>query len=86
MKFQIEIDMTPEEFRKAFGLADIEAFQRELMAGVLEKMHKGEEGYDPYTLMQPFLTASVTGMENFQKAMFGMFSQFAASPSDKGDN
>jgi hypothetical protein len=85
MKFQIEIDMTPDEFRKAFGLADIEAFQRELMNSVLEKMHKGEEGYDPYTLMQPFLTASVSGMENFQKAMLGMFGQFSNVQPGKRD-
>lgn len=75
--------MTPEEFRKAFGFADIEVFQRELMNGILEKMHKGEEGYDPYTLMQPFLTASVNGMETFQKAMMGMFGQFAATSANK---
>ena len=85
MKFQIEIDMTPEEFRKSFGLADLEAFQRELMASVLEKMHKGEAGYDPYTLMQPFLTASVSSMETFQKTMLGMFNQFANTQTAKRD-
>jgi hypothetical protein len=85
MKFNLEVDMTPEEFRKAFGLADIEVFQRELMSSVIEKMHKGEDGYDPYTLMQPFLTASVTGMENFQKSMFGMFNQFGNAQTNKRD-
>jgi hypothetical protein len=85
MKFNIEIDMTPEEFRKTLGLPDIEAFQRELIASVLDKMHKGEDGYDPYTLMQPFLKASTNSMENLQQNMFNIFSQFSNSQANKRD-
>lgn len=31
MKINIEIDITPEEFRKSMGWPDVEAFNRELL-------------------------------------------------------
>ncbi|SDM78412.1 hypothetical protein SAMN05192555_11954 [Franzmannia pantelleriensis] len=55
MKINVEFDLTPQEFRQAMGLPDVEAFQNDLMARIQQQMENGAEGYDPMSLMQPFL-------------------------------
>lgn len=58
MKINVEFDLTPEEFRRAMGLPDVEAFQQELLDRIQKQMESGVEGYDPMSLMQPFLQQS----------------------------
>ena len=55
MKINVEFDLTPAEFRQSLGLPDVEAFQHDLMARIQQQMEAGVEGYDPWSLMQPFL-------------------------------
>lgn len=55
MKINVEFDLTPQEFRQAMGLPDVEAFQSTLMSRIQEQMEAGAEGYDPMSLMQTFL-------------------------------
>ncbi|MCE8003704.1 DUF6489 family protein [Billgrantia ethanolica] len=55
MKINVEFDLTPEEFRRALGLPDVEAFQQELLNRIQKQMESGVEGYDPMSLMKPFL-------------------------------
>lgn len=55
MKINVEFDLTPQEFRQAMGLPDVEAFQKDLMARIQQQMEAGVEGYDPVSLLQPFL-------------------------------
>ncbi|KXS36899.1 MAG: hypothetical protein AWU55_2744 [Halomonadaceae bacterium T82-2] len=66
MKIHVEFDLTPAEFRQALGLPDVDAFQREMLARIQEQMEAGVEGYDPWSLMQPFFQQGVTqGMSHF---------------------
>ena len=69
MKINVEFDMTPDEFRKVMGLPDIEAFQKEMMENIIEKMKTGEDGYDPFTLFQPFMNTGMNSVESM-KSMF----------------
>lgn len=55
MKINVEFDLTPEEFRRALGLPDVEAFQQELLNRIYKQMESGVEGYEPMNLMKPFL-------------------------------
>ncbi|QJQ95353.1 MULTISPECIES: hypothetical protein [Halomonadaceae] len=55
MKINVEFDLTPQEFRQSMGLPDVEAFQRDLMSRIQQQMEAGVEGYDPMSLLQPFL-------------------------------
>ncbi|EWG98950.1 hypothetical protein [Halomonas sp. BC04] len=55
MKINIEFDLTPDEFRRSLGLPDVEAFQQDLLNRIYKQMESGVEGYDPMSLMQPFL-------------------------------
>ncbi|PMR73880.1 hypothetical protein [Billgrantia endophytica] len=55
MKINVEFDLTPDEFRRSLGLPDVEAFQQDLLNRIYKQMESGVEGYDPMSLMQPFL-------------------------------
>jgi hypothetical protein len=77
MKVRFEIDMTPEEFRKAFGLPEVTPFYDELVAEVIQKMQSGEEGYDPFTLLQPIMKSGFSNFEKAQQTMMAMMSGYA---------
>jgi hypothetical protein len=63
------------------GLPDVQEFQKELFASMLEKMKSGEDGYDAMSLYQPMFNEGMNAMGQFQKMMLSMMS--GASSSDK---
>lgn len=79
MKIAVDLDITPEELRKLFGLPDVEAFQRQLMDDIRQRMAAGAEGYDPINLFQPYMSGTLASWDLFQKALAS-----AASLSGKG--
>ena len=72
MNLKIDIDITPEEFRKLMGWPDMEGFHADLMGKIREQMNVGAEGYDPLSLFKVFWSQSTTSMEAFQKLMTGL--------------
>jgi hypothetical protein len=72
MKVTMDVDITPEEVRKLFGLPDVEGFNRQLMDDLRERMTAGAEGYDPLKLFQPYVAGSVAGWDLFQRLMSGV--------------
>ncbi len=76
MKINIEIDITPEEFRKLMGWPDIRGFQDELLDHLRQQMQAGAEGYDPLSLMKPFMTQAAGTMDAFQKMLGGMIQNY----------
>ncbi|WP_163559449.1 DUF6489 family protein [Halomonas sp. NO4] len=98
MKINVEFDLTPEEFRRALGLPDVEAFQQELLNRIQKQMESGVEGYDPMSLMQPFLQQSgmpqglsqglsqgLASFGTYQQMMLDMLRK-AGSQSGRGDD
>ena len=79
MKINIEFDMTPEEFRRAMGLPDVQEFQKELMQNMMEKMMAGEDGYDALSLFQPMMKEGMSTMEQMQKSMMNIMSGYMGS-------
>ena len=70
MKIKIEVDTTPEEMRRFLGLPAVVDIQSDLLAKVRERMQAGAEGYDPLTLLRPFMPENLRSMEGFQKAFW----------------
>lgn len=68
MKINVEFDITPEEFRKAMGLPDVQEMHEEIINSIIEKMKNAEDGYDAFTLLKPFLNSGMQTMEGFQKS------------------
>lgn len=86
MKIDIEVDITPSEFRDLMGWPDVKEFQGELFDQIRKKMEAGAEGYDPQSLIQPFLNQSFDAMESFQKMMGAMVQSYGRPSKEKGDD
>jgi hypothetical protein len=69
MKVTVDFDITPDEVRKLFGLPDVEAFQRQMMDDIRERMMAGAEGYDPIKLFQPYMAGTMASWDMFQKML-----------------
>jgi hypothetical protein len=82
MNFRIDIEMTPEELRRALGLPDVATLQQEMIDKVREQMEAGAEGYDPLTLLKPYLSNGIGSVEAFQKLLFSMMNQYGSGKRD----
>ncbi|MBB3190831.1 hypothetical protein [Halomonas cerina] len=90
MKINVEFDLTPDEFRQALGLPNVEAFQQELLGRIQQQMESGVEGYDPMSLMRPFLQQpmmqqGLASFGNYQQMMLDMLSKAASQAGRGGD-
>jgi hypothetical protein len=85
MNIRVDLDITPEELRKLMGLPDVQAFQAELMDKIRQQMEQGAEGYDPQTLMRPFMNQAFASMDAFQKMMAGLASMGTKPDSASGE-
>ncbi|SIS54322.1 DUF6489 family protein [Neptunomonas antarctica] len=83
MNFKVDIEMTPSELRQVMGLPDVASLQEEVIKKIREKMDTGAEGYDPLTLMKPYITNSVGSMESFQKLIMNMMQGYNKSDNKK---
>ncbi len=70
MKINVEIDLTPQEFRESFGLPDVRPMQQEVMEKIREKTLAAVEGYDPQKMLTPYLQENMRTMEQWQRAMW----------------
>lgn len=84
MKFTINVDMTPEELRRALGLPDVSGLQDEMVSRIREQMDAGAEGYDPLTLFKPYMNSGLGSMDALQKMLFTMMSQYGRKDDPKG--
>ena len=82
MKIKVEIDLTPKEFRESMGWPDVSGLHQQLMDDFREKVSAGEEGYDPLSLMKPYLAQSAMTMDGMQKMVSSMMETYFRS-SDK---
>lgn len=79
MNFKVDVEMTPEELRKVLGLPDVAALQDDVIRKIREQMDAGVEGYEPMTLLKPYIANSVGSMEVFQKLLMGMLSGYSGT-------
>ena len=76
MRFQINIDCTPEEARKFFGVPDMMPMQQAMMDQLNSQLMENMKTMDTETLMQTWVPAIFQGwsevQQNFWKQMGGM--------------
>ena len=88
MKIHMDIECTPEEARTLFGLPDVKPMQKALMDDVEGRMKKALNAMEPETLMKTWLPASIQGLEQWQKFVWGSVARAmstARSPDDAND-
>jgi hypothetical protein len=69
MNIKVDMDITPEEFRRLMGLPDLQPFYQESLDKFKERLNTGV--YDPQELMKPFFSQANASMDVFQKMMTG---------------
>ena len=77
MKISIDVDCTPDEMRRFFGLPDVTPMQERLMAEMEKKMMENLAAMDPESMMKTWMPFGMEGLEKMQKAFW---SQMAAAP------
>ena len=79
MKITMNIECSPEEARRFFGLPDVAPLQEELLKAYRDQMMANISSQDPDTMMKSWMSGSGSGMEEMQKAFWSQFgSQFGA--------
>lgn len=77
MKLNVNVEATPQELREFLGLPNVQPLQQEMMEIIRENMLKGVQGFDPVSLMKPFMAGAmpVQSIENLQKVFWDTFSK-----------
>jgi hypothetical protein len=83
MKIKFDIEVTPQELRTFLGLPDVEPLQQRLLEQIEEQMRAGTTGFDPLSLMKPFLPGNLQSFDGMQKAFWDAVK--ASSPKPRGD-
>lgn len=82
MKITVNVDCTPEEARKFFGLPDVEPLQTAMIEDIKERMKANVAALDPEIMFKTWFPTSVDGLEQMQKMFWG---QLAAGKKPAGD-
>ena len=86
MKINVTMETTPAELREFLGLPEVQPFQAEMIDKIREQMQAGVEGFDPLTMMRPFITPNLQSMESMQRAFWNGLSTMAnATAGATGD-
>lgn len=75
MKFQINIDCSPEEAREFFGLPDVLPMQQDLMEQVSRRLSENIQTMEPELLMKTWVPALFQGWTDIQSHFWNQFSQ-----------
>ena len=65
MKVKFEIDASPEEWRRFFGMPDVTELHQELLQQAKEKIQSGD--IDPVSMMQQFMPGEMKKMAEMQQ-------------------
>jgi hypothetical protein len=81
MKIRVDIDCTPDEARRFFGLPDVAPMQEAAMAEIQKRMVDALAATKPEELFKTWLPAGLESLEKMQRAFW---SQMAAASGKKG--
>ena len=59
MKINITMESTPAELREFLGLTEVRTLQAEMIETIREQMKAGVEGFDPLSMMRPFIAPNL---------------------------
>jgi hypothetical protein len=79
MKVSLDIECTPEEARKFFGLPEVQPLQEALLKEVQERISANIKAMDAPALIETWLPATLKGFEQWQQ----MLAQMPGSPGRK---
>lgn len=89
MRFQINIDCTPEEARQFFGVPDVLPMQQAMMDQLSERLAENIQTMEPDALMKTWVPAIFQGwsqmQQNLQQNFWGQMAQRGEKSEDPDD-
>ena len=73
MKVNLELDLTPEELRRLFGLPDVSPINDMLVEKLCEQVEKGLDGTLLKNVAQSMVKGGVMGFEAYQSFLGSVF-------------
>jgi hypothetical protein len=67
MKISLDIECTPEEARKFFGLPEVQPLQEAVLKEVQERLSANLKAMDAKTMVETWLPATLKGFEQLQQ-------------------
>ncbi len=77
MRFQINLDCTPEEARQFFGLPDIMPLQQSMMEELSKRLTEGIHTLEPDVLMKTWVPALFQGWSQMQQNWWSQMSNMS---------
>jgi hypothetical protein len=72
MKISVDLDLTPEELRRMFGLPDLTPIQSLVIDRITAQVEKGLDQGLMATLTRSFITGGLQSWDAYQKMLSGM--------------
>ncbi len=83
MKVTIDIDCTPEEARRFFGLPDLQPMHEAVVKAMQERLVANVGAMDPETMLKTWTEMGLRGFDQLQK-YWTQFQQQAGKEGPKG--
>lgn len=80
MKVSVDLDLTPEELRRLFGLPDLSPIQALVVERITRQVEKGLDSNLIAGITRSIITGGVQSWDAYQKLLSGILS--AAKPGD----
>lgn len=81
MKFTLEADVTPKEFREALGLPDVAGLQKEIIDAVRRRMEQGIDDFDPVAMARSWLSQGIVGVSELQRMFMKLATESKSDPA-----
>lgn len=84
MKITMDVDCTPEEARRFFGLPDVAPMQEAVMAEVQKRALASLQAMEPEALLKTWMPVGIQGWEQMQKMFWNAMGAAGAPGTKKG--
>lgn len=85
MKINIELDISPEEVRRLYGLPDLSAVHKTLSETINESLNQGDES-TLSSLLSPVISTGMNSLESYQKLLSALFEKANAQQTKPGSD
>jgi hypothetical protein len=86
MKVSVDVDLTPEELRRLFGLPDLTPIQALVVERITRQVEKGMDSNLLAGITRSIITGGVQSWEAYQKLLAGILNVSKPSDSKKDPN
>lgn len=85
MKIHIEVELTPEELRRLYGLPDLSNIHQSVTDSIKDSITTGDtSGLN--RLVTPLINSGISGFDSYQKLLTALFSNATINTSSKEDD